>query len=142
MVRNLSLFGLLVFLAVSANFAQSNLTAIAEIPFAFNAGAAHFDAGTYWVKEYDSGHALLELSRRDGKGAAFLITNEFNTNTASSSKSRLVFNKYGQQYFLSQVWLQDGSLGYRLTPSRMEKEVMHNAMAKNLAPKVVQIAAR
>jgi hypothetical protein len=141
-VWTLSLFGLGVLLAVSINFAQFNPTVTAEIPFAFNAAAAHFDAGNYGVNEYSSNHAVLEVKRRDGLGAAFVIAREFDSDATASGKARLVFNKYGEQYFLSQVWLEGGSVGCRLSPSKMEKEVRHTSAAKNLAPEVVQIAAR
>jgi hypothetical protein len=141
-VGTLSLFGLGVLLAVSVNFAQFNPTVTAEIPFAFNVGAAHFDAGNYGVNEFSSSHAALQVKRRDGLGTAFVIAREFDSDLTASGKARLVFNKYGEQYFLSQVWLENGSVGYRLSPSKMENEVRHTSTARNLASEVIQIAAR
>ena len=138
----LSLFGLAVLVAVGTYLAQSGTYLTAEIPFAFNADTAHFDAGSYLVNAYSTNRAMLEVKNRDGSGAAFVLASEFESNANSSRKSRLIFNKYGDQYFLSHVWMEDGTLGCKLTPSKKEKEVLKTVEANRLAREVVQIAAR
>ena len=57
----------------------------------------------------------------------------------------LVFNSYGDQNFLSQIWSVAGSASSIVPTSREEREVMHSTQAngKNeLLPKPVLIAAR
>jgi len=142
MVRMLSLFGLAILVLAGPNLAQSGATVTAEIPFAFDVGNAHLDAGNYMVDEYVSRRGILEVKSIHGSGTAFVMAGQFEDNPGSSGKSRLVFNKYGDQYFLSQVWMEDGTLGCKLAASKREKEVMNTATAGNKAHEVVQVAAR
>jgi hypothetical protein len=142
MARMLSLFGLAVLMAVSTNMAQSATLVTVEIPFAFNAGTAHFDAGNYLIDEKASGRGILELKSLNGGSTAFVMGSHLENIPTPGGKSRLIFNKYADQYFLSQVWMEDGTLGCKLTPSKKEKEVMHTEVANKSVREVVQIAAR
>jgi hypothetical protein len=142
MARMLSLFGLAVLVVASTNLAQSATILVVEIPFAFDVGTAHFDAGNYLINEYVPGRGILEVRRTDGSGTAFVMASSFENNPATGSKSRLLFNKYADQYFLSQVWMEDGTLNCKLTPSKKEKEAMNIVAANNNSHEVVQIAAR
>jgi hypothetical protein len=40
-----------------------------------------------------------------------------------SNTTKLVFNRYGSHYFLSQVWALGDSTGQLLKPSRAEREI-------------------
>ncbi len=43
------------------------------------------------------------------------------------SESKLVFNRYGDRYFLSQVWTEGNSQGRQLLMSDREKEIAQTA---------------
>src|SRR5688572_21810920 len=70
-----------------------------EVPFDFYAAGEWMPAGTYTVSPQPGGH-ILQIKDRIGK-AAFLTTlpvaNRLMTN------NRLVFNRYGSIYFLSEI---------------------------------------
>lgn len=40
-----------------------------------------------------------------------------------ANKTKLVFNRYGNQYFLSQIWVKGATLGRQLPKTSREKEV-------------------
>ena len=45
----------------------------------------------------------------------------------TQEETKLVFHKYGDQYFLSQIWTPGGSTGRELLMPRLERELAKNA---------------
>ena len=43
------------------------------------------------------------------------------------SETKLVFNKYGDQYFLAQVWVEGEEVGEQLPRTRIENELISKA---------------
>jgi hypothetical protein len=54
-----------------------------------------------------------------------------------ASETKLVFDKYGDQYFLAQIWVRGEEIGEQLPRTRSEKELMSKAQ-----PDSVVILAR
>ena len=100
--RVIALFAVFFGLAVAGVQAQAPSKVEVEIPFEFSVGKSTLKPGIYTIKRL-SGNNLM-LRRSDGKSA---ILNAPLTLTSSDPNSveRLVFNKYGEQYSLSQIWL-------------------------------------
>lgn len=67
-------------------------------------------------------HTLLLIDREDPAESAFLPTQAVDAHEIQS-ESKLVFNRYGNRYFLSQVWSAGKSRGQKLSRSDREKEV-------------------
>jgi hypothetical protein len=101
--RSLAIFIVLLGFAGVGAQAQTASKVEVEIPFAFTAGKTTLEAGVYSIKR-GSGNLLL-LSSKDGESG--VILNAPSTLSASNAKAgeRLVFDKDGDQYFLTQVWL-------------------------------------
>jgi len=135
-------FGTLLLLGAVSSQAQGGYVVSAEVPFAFTAGNSHFEEGRVLIKEGSTGLSMLLVSSLEGKGAAILLTNSTMLEKESASKPRLIFNQYGDRYFLSQIWFGGGGLGCQLERSKAEKETAQTATAKNLKPSVIEIAAR
>ena len=112
----ISLFGMLAAPVVQA---QSGML-VANIPFQFNVGKAVLPSGEYHVKAMNPTTFLIQS--KDGHQAAVA-----NTIGVSSSKEedngKLVFNRYGNQYFLSKVWRPGNREGRELLKSRAEIEI-------------------
>ena len=89
-------------LAVAGVQAQAPSKVEVDIPFEFSAGNATLKPGVYTIKRLSGNY--LTLRRSDGSA---VILNAPLTLTSSDPQSveRLVFNKYGEQYSLSQIWL-------------------------------------
>jgi len=73
-----------------------------NIPFAFDASDQSLPAGEYLVLTVTPERSIRVVST-DGKHSAILNTLP-NYSGSPSKNSRLVFHRYGNEYFLSQVW--------------------------------------
>ena len=117
----------------------------ANIPFDFTVGSKEFKAGKYSVERLfaTSSSGALTIRSADNSEAA-----SFNVNRVSGkggSQARLVFRRYGNQYFLGQVFDGQSSEGYGLLKSKAEREVAkkRDTITQNaVEPEVVTVAAR
>ena len=98
-----AIFAIFLGLAVTGVHAQAPSKVEVEIPFAFSAGKTMLQPGVYNIKRL-SGNFLM-LRRVDGKSSVILNAPLTLTSIDTKAGERLVFNKYGEQYFLSQIWL-------------------------------------
>ena len=101
--RVIALFGLFLGLAAAGVRAQAPSKVEVNIPFEFSAGNTTLRPGVYSIKRL-SGNFLM-LRRVDGKSSVILNAPLTLTSIETKAGERLVFNKYGEQYFLSQIWL-------------------------------------
>jgi hypothetical protein len=110
----------------------------ANIPFGFMVGSEAFPAGVYTVARVgnDAG-ALVLRSSDERKSAAFLTIGT--SSVQAREKASLVFNRYGDQYFLREVWTAGDLTGRQLLPSRAEREM--NLAVNEAIPELVAIAA-
>src|SRR5687767_13840604 len=72
----------------------------ATIPFDFTIGSKSFTPGTYLLRPAVM-QSVLAVQSVDGKSGAMTLTRPVQASKMSSA--RLIFNRYGDQYFLSQV---------------------------------------
>ena len=94
----------LLFTAVSL-FAQttpSQRLMTVNVPFSFAAGDQFLPAGEYLVLTVTPERSI-RIASTDGKHTAVVNTLP-NYANAPSQNSRLVFHRYGNEYFLTQVW--------------------------------------
>ena len=110
----------------STRVAQAQQSLLVNIPFDFVAGNQTLPAGQYAVSVASVGHSLLLVDRKDGIASAFLITNAVAANEIQT-ESKLIFNRYGDRYFLSKVWTEGNSRGRELLKSAREKEMAQTA---------------
>jgi hypothetical protein len=123
LVKGLTIFVLMVALAivtsvVSAN-AQSQLRVAADIPFEFVVGNHTMAAGEYTVKAFTRGGGALAILGKDN-GETVVRLSEPIDPMGKRKPARLVFHRYGQNYFLAQVWTDD-NVGRKLAKSKQEE---------------------
>lgn len=95
----------------------------ADVPFAFTVMDKTLPAGRYTVKRLnDTRPNVLMISSDDGHDVATFET-ESTQASRIPNKAELVFNKLGDQYFLSNVWTSDSSGGYLLLKTKKEKSL-------------------
>ncbi len=111
-------FGIALAAVVSVH-AQSGVRA--AVPFEFYVGSSAMPAGAYMVDEYSSG-AVARISLMKGS-AAKTITTMHLIGKKMDEPARLVFHRYGEEYFLAQIWTGEGSIGQALPSSQREKEL-------------------
>ena len=88
-----------------------------NVPFAFQSGSQHYPAGAYMIR-FESSHIIL-LQGRSTSG--FIVT----TSTESvkpAETGKVVFQRYGDRYFLRQVWIAGNTIGNECVKSREEKQ--------------------
>jgi hypothetical protein len=106
-------------LMVPATHAQSIMLK-ADIPFDFVVGDKQLPSGEYRVKQINPGTTLIQGKDSHSSAAVF-------TTTAQAAKisdvGKLVFNRYGDQYFLSKIWEASSVAGRQVVQSRVEREL-------------------
>src|ERR1041385_6969359 len=100
--RMIAVIGIFFGFAAASAHAQAPAKVEVNIPFEFSAGKTTLESGTYSIKRL-SGN-LLMLRSENGKS---VILNAPVTETSNDPNAveRLVFNKRGEEYFLSKIWL-------------------------------------
>ena len=87
----------------------------AKVPFEWQANGHQFAAGKYTINKEESSPVLC-IRNENGKGA-FLMTGE---TSGSNTSPRLVFHRYGDHYFLAEVWAP-GASGSKVRTSLARK---------------------
>ena len=83
---------------------------------------------------------MLRLSSEDGQEAIHIITNPVEANE-SSKTAKLIFRRYGETYFLSQIWESDEIQGRQLLKSRTERSVERDLAKRGEGPAIVDIVS-
>jgi hypothetical protein len=104
--------------AVTAH-AQSAML-VANVPFDFQAGAVQMKAGEYRVSQPGPASAI-RIHKPSGSPSAFLLTNA--KSAGSSTDCKLVFHRYGNEYFLAEVWPGYAAQVKTIRKSRREREL-------------------
>ena len=102
---------------------QTQITTLftVQVPFDFRVGNSHLAAGRYTVSHI--GTQLIMLQRSDGTANA-VIPVMVSSTAAGRSATKLVFNKYGNLYFLSQVWTHHDTQRHDCFRSRSEQSLL------------------
>ena len=140
-LKTIAILGLFFMLAMTSVSAQTTGKVEVKIPFDFTAGKATFKAGTYSIKRVSNNSVAIRSL--DGKTTKLIDAPLAIGARDSKAGERLVFNHYGDQYFLSQVWVEADS-GRQLFTSGAEKKAAqeYKLAHNNEKPQRVEIAAR
>jgi hypothetical protein len=140
----LAALGLLLVAAVAPARAQSALIeGRANIPFAFAISDQSFPAGTYTVERIcQNSSNCLRLRSADNSASVIFFTLPAKP-TNGSKQPRLVFNRYGDEYFLTQVWSGIDGASYRLHKCRRERALVRAIASRAPAqPQRAEVALR
>jgi hypothetical protein len=112
-----------------AAWAQSDSPARFNIPFDFSVGEEHLGAGKYEVVASPAS-PIIRIRNGDGDTVWMGITQAL-TASRVTEVNRLVFNKYGDRYFVSKILVAGTDGGRQIFPSRQERELARNASKAN-----------
>jgi len=115
----LGLTCLILTLAALPASAQGKRTLILKAPFCFTVEQQKMPAGTYQILVE---RGWLQIRSADSKTAAVVLTLPVSGKTPEGV-GQVVFNHYGDRYFLGQVWLPGMEVGRQTLESREEKEL-------------------
>ena len=139
-LRSVAIFGLFFMLAMTSVQAQTPGRVEVKVPFDFAAGKVLFKAGIYSIKKVSDN--TLAIRSIDGKTTKLVDAPLTIGSREFKGGERLVFNQYGNQYFLSQVWLSSDS-GRQLFSGAETKAAREYKLADNNAKQQrVEVAAR
>jgi hypothetical protein len=113
----IGMLGLLLTFGALSAVAQGKKSVILKAPFTFKVEHQVMPAGTYQILVE---HGWLQIRSADGKTGAMVLTLPVSGKTVEGS-GQVVFNRYGDSYFLGQVWLPEMELGRQTLESSEEK---------------------
>ena len=137
-----TMLSLVVTVMVTRVSAQSSHYFRVIVPFEFEISDKRFPAGEYIVRRVSSDSPQwLAITSVNARTRQTVLTHKIRSGTLES-ESKLVFRRYGDQYFLSQIWEAGDSDGHELLTSRGEAR-LQRLMAKNSAkPEMVAVSGR
>ena len=121
--------------------AQSFNTIKANIPFSFTVGKTAFSSGTYLVERlFRSGSRGIVIHSEDNKQSLLSLT--FSDQALEpKEETTLVFHRYGDQYFLSQIWIGGDETSISLPKSRAERELEATYFREQKKSEMVSLVA-
>jgi hypothetical protein len=127
--------------------ADSSSSIRVNVPFDFTADHSILPAGKYTIQSAGVNfNGVIRITSDDGKATVFLLTH-----SAQSIQSRdetvVIFHRYGDQYFLFQVWAIGDTIGSEIPKSSLERQAaggIDNEKGQSASgePAEVVIAAR
>ena len=126
LLKGITMLALIVTLAlatavISANAQSANSSkVVANVPFEFSVGYKSMPAGEYSVQTIPSASDGLMIQSTDGKISALRLSDATET-SKDKPKARLVFHRYGERYFLAEVWNGADNTGRQLRQSQEER---------------------
>ena len=115
-------------LAASILFAQTNADVVADIPFAFVVAGSTLPSGHYIVSKFGN-----DLNIRDRQNHGVFVPVHASERAEQDNSTRLVFHRYADVYFLSEVWISGTSRGKALFPSKAERKLGESGREREIA---------
>ena len=115
-------------LTISAH-AQTTQPVVANIPFDFNVGSKNLPAGKYTITVVNpaADRKALQIRSSDGRSTAITLTT--GVIGTASEKTKLVFHRYGDQYFFAQAKMAGDTMVLAALKSKAER-AQSQAIAK------------
>jgi len=95
----------MAFAAVSANAQTIVKKQTFTVPFQFSVGDRVLPAGDY---TFTAESQIVRVRNKNGNQSIVALPQRTIAASRNEQQTKLTFRRYGDQYFLSQIWLQDG----------------------------------
>jgi hypothetical protein len=126
LLKGFTMLMTVVVLALGTAVASANPEAakriVANIPFEFSVGYKTMAAGAYSVRAVNTAGNALMIQSADGTSSAVRLS-DATERAKDKSHARLVFHKYGDRYFLAEVWNGTDRSGRQLLKSEEERAI-------------------
>jgi hypothetical protein len=141
LIANATLLSAILIVASAASAQGQSLATRARfnIPFDFAFGEKKLPAGQYSVGRsvQSTDDVTLSIQDRAGRSKAVQLSNAVFTYRANT-RAVLVFHRYGDQYFLSQVWQAGSTTGRQFPVSKKERELYRQLASNSSRDKVAE----
>jgi hypothetical protein len=116
--------------AASISFSQTKEgDLVANVPFGFIVAQHKLPAGRYNVTRLNE----FTLRISNGPDHSVLVNTQKSQRPENDVSSKMVFHRYGDTYFLSEIWVGSNSIGRALAPSREEREIAQSTAEREIA---------
>jgi hypothetical protein len=148
-VIKMGLLAVITIIAASVSAQAQSLAyrLTANIPFDFSVTGKKLPAGEYWINraQQGNGDTVVQIRSTDGHSNIARLTIPISTYNPVK-EGTLVFHRYGEEYFLSEIWPAGGLTGRELPKSNaeheLERKARDNGIAAMKAPEVRVITIR
>lgn len=124
-ISGLALLSLMLASATGA-YAQLARRVEAIVPFEFTVSGKLLPDGKYTVTQ--NSQSSLKIEGADGSALALALYAQSNTTT---KEAKLVFDRIGDHYFLTQIWEPGTHAGSRIPRCKMERELIKGTLARS-----------
>ena len=135
-LNKLNSFGAYALLAACCFSVQAETRVIANVPFDFMVRNQQFVAGSYTLTVDIPKSVVLVRGAEDA-----VLSLSIATTRASHGdlRAKLVFNRYGDRYFLSEVWPAGSNDGRELLPCNAELELARNGAKPEIVALLISL---
>lgn len=109
---------------------------VTQVPFKFMVGSVAMPAGEYTVRVADAKSSVLLVGNQDAK--SWIYVKAVPDQGKQAPGAALVFNRYGNQYFLAEVNVEGSRTVYTFAPTKLEKELR----AENVSATEILLASK
>jgi hypothetical protein len=120
--KNLLAITMALLLLMTAAASAQTVHMRAKVPFNFIVSGATLPAGEYEIQSLGAGQTLLVI-RNLNSSAGTLVISSSRESLDASPRTKLVFHRYGDRYFLAELWQEGHNVSREVTPSSRETEV-------------------
>ena len=135
--------GILLALMTAAP-AQAQMTGTAlrvAIPFEFIVSGKTLPAGNYEVRRINDSPEGLVIRNIIDKHDHVMFETEAVEAKKIPKRSEIIFHRYGDTYFLSEVFTGGEQMGRELPASRAERQIRYEAARNQIKPETVALVA-
>ena len=134
--------GLLAALAAVTAYAQMPGTALrTRIPFDFSVRGKTLPAGVYEIRRVNDEPEVLVISNLNDRQERTTFNTEPVEARKIPGKGVVEFHKYGDSYFLSEIFTGGEQTGRELRRSRQERDLRREMASNQTEPETVALAA-
>jgi hypothetical protein len=104
--------------------------AVANIPFSFAVADKTMPAGQYTIQQASrSIKGLVRVQSVANGESAMVLASASNASYKTTEKvqAKVIFHRYGDRYFFSEIWTADGGLCGKALPTKLERETRSNS---------------
>lgn len=130
----IALLACVAFATLGATPSHAQVLMKAQVPFSFRAGARTLPAGDYSISETSMTPEVVLLSA--GKRGVELVMPNNTSSRSDVSSSKLIFHRYGDEYFLAEIWTNADDSVRTLAVSPRERQL---AKAPGVSPEVAVV---
>ena len=127
----------LLMMTVASVSAQSNGHIKVNIPFDFAAGRVKLKAGEYIVRAPSDG--IVVLRRINDRTDTFVFAPNTVQRPENNLSGKLVFHRYGNEYFLAELWTSRNTIGRSVNRTGAERWLARQLAKAKMQTELVEV---